>query len=104
MSIKLGWGWVLVNLVLCGPAYAQAVRDSTSEDAAPTTAARGATRSSVDLSQVERLIVEKTNQFRKEHGLGRLRRNQELAKAARSFADYLARTGKFSHTADGKQP
>jgi len=33
-----------------------------------------------------------------------LRRNPRLDQAARSFAAYLARSGKFSHTADGRQP
>jgi uncharacterized protein YkwD len=57
-----------------------------------------------DIAQVEQTIVEFTNAFRRQSERGALRRNPTLDQAARSFARYLARTGKFSHTADGRQP
>lgn len=57
-----------------------------------------------DLPQVEAAIVEMTNQFRREQKLSELKRNSTLDRAARAFARYLARTGKFSHTADGRRP
>lgn len=57
-----------------------------------------------DLPQVEVAIIEMTNAFRRENRLGALKRNPTLDEAARSFAAYLARTGKFSHTADGRRP
>src|SRR5262249_48414602 len=57
-----------------------------------------------DLPRAEDRIIEGTNQFRQREGRGRLRSNARLAKTAREFAQYLARTGKFSHTADGRQP
>ena len=55
-----------------------------------------------DLPAVELAIVQKTNDFRRANQLDGLRRNARLDKAARGFARYLARTGKFSHTADGR--
>lgn len=57
-----------------------------------------------DLPKVEIVIVEMTNQFRRQNRLSALKRNRTLDEAARSFAAYLARTGKFSHTADGRRP
>lgn len=57
-----------------------------------------------DLPKVEIVIVEMTNQFRRQNRLSALKRNQTLDEAARSFAAYLARTGRFSHTADGRRP
>ena len=57
-----------------------------------------------DLPQTELAIVELTNAFRKEHKLGALKPNAALTAAARAFADYLGRTGKFAHTADGREP
>ncbi|MEO1695276.1 MAG: CAP domain-containing protein, partial [Pseudomonadota bacterium] len=36
--------------------------------------------------------------------LGALKRNKTLDRVAKRYARYLARTGKFSHTADGRQP
>lgn len=57
-----------------------------------------------DVPQVEATIVALTNQFRRENKLADVRPNPVLAVAARAFADYLARTGQFSHTADGRKP
>ena len=59
---------------------------------------------SPDLPAVEIAIIDKTNVFRRQNKLHELRRNPRLDQAARRFAAYLARSGKFSHTADGRQP
>jgi hypothetical protein len=57
-----------------------------------------------DLPQTEIAIVEMTNAFRKQNALHDLRPNPTLTAAARAFAEYLAKTGKFAHEADGRQP
>ena len=57
-----------------------------------------------DLPKVEAAIVQQTNAFRKEQGLGPVHPNAVLRKSADDFARYLARTGTFSHTADNRQP
>jgi Cysteine-rich secretory protein family len=57
-----------------------------------------------DLPQTEIAIVEMTNAFRKDNKLAALRPNAALAAAARAFADYLGKSGKFAHEADGRQP
>jgi hypothetical protein len=57
-----------------------------------------------DLPQTEIAIVAMTNAFRKENKLGEVKPNPALAAAARAFAQYLARTDKFAHEADGRQP
>ena len=57
-----------------------------------------------DLPQTEIAIVEMTNAFRKENKLGEVKPNAALTAAARAFAQYLARTGKFAHEADGREP
>jgi hypothetical protein len=57
-----------------------------------------------DLPQTEIAILEMTNAFRKESKLGAVRPNAALTAAARAFADYLAKTGKFAHEADGHKP
>ena len=57
-----------------------------------------------DLPQTEMAIVELTNAFRKESRLGEVKPNAALSAAARAFAAYLAKTGKFAHEADGRQP
>jgi len=57
-----------------------------------------------DLDQVEDLIVRRTNEFRVERGLARVEPDAALARAARAFADYMARTDQYGHEADGKKP
>ena len=57
-----------------------------------------------DLPQTEVAIVEMTNAFRKANALPEVTLNAALAAAARAFAEYIARTGKFSHEADGRTP
>lgn len=57
-----------------------------------------------DLPQTEAAIVEMTNAFRKTNALQETKPNAVLAAAARAFAEYLARTGKFAHEADGRKP
>jgi cysteine-rich secretory family protein len=57
-----------------------------------------------DLPQTEIAILEMTNAFRKESRLGEVKPNAALTAAARAFAEYLAKTGKFAHEADGRQP
>jgi hypothetical protein len=57
-----------------------------------------------DLPKTEIAIIEMTNAFRREMRLGEVKPNAALTAAARAFAEYLARTGKFAHEADGRQP
>src|SRR5689334_5509031 len=67
-------------LVLCGPAAA------------------------AEVEQVERLIIDKTNQFRREQGLDPVARERALDRAAQEFAAYMARHDKYGHEADGRKP
>jgi hypothetical protein len=57
-----------------------------------------------DIPKVETHILVLTNEVRREAKLGQVAPSAVLAKAARAYAEYLARTGQFSHTADGKEP
>jgi hypothetical protein len=57
-----------------------------------------------DLARTEAAIVEHTNAFRKAEGLAAVRRNLALDRAARSFARYLAASGRFAPAADGRKP
>jgi uncharacterized protein YkwD len=55
-------------------------------------------------SDVEADIIDRTNAFRAQQGQGGLQENPALTAEARDFAAYLARTGAFSHDADGRGP
>lgn len=51
---------------------------------------------------VEEQVVERTNSTRIASGSGAVRANSRLTHAARSFAEFMARTGRFAHHADGR--
>jgi hypothetical protein len=57
-----------------------------------------------EISAVEALIVKQTNRFRKGEGLEPVEPNTALNKTSQRFADFMARTKKFGHTADGRLP
>lgn len=57
-----------------------------------------------DLDRVEKLVLERTNQFRREQGLEAVKADRTLAKAADEFAAYMARTDEYGHEADGRTP
>jgi hypothetical protein len=57
-----------------------------------------------DVPATEALVIALTNQVRAREKLGSVKPDKALAIAARAYAQYLAKTKTFSHTADGKQP
>lgn len=55
-------------------------------------------------SETAREITARSNAYRARHGLHALRSDPTLASAALAFADYMARTNRYGHDADGRQP
>jgi uncharacterized protein YkwD len=49
-------------------------------------------------------ILKATNEFREQHNRGKLATNKKLAKAAQDFAEHMARTDRYGHQADGREP
>ena len=49
-------------------------------------------------------VADSTNEFRRAQELQPVAQSPALAQAAREFAGYMAKTGKYSHTADGRRP
>ncbi len=86
------------------PLRAQKLKEQSSEDTRLTPESTRAAPRSAKLARVAKGIGKATNQFRQQHDRSKVRVNTDLSRAAQYFAEYLARTGKFSHTADGKEP
>jgi uncharacterized protein YkwD len=57
-----------------------------------------------DVAAVSRRVVEETNAFRRSHGLAEVHVEPHLKRAADEFAAYMARSGKYGHEADGREP
>lgn len=56
------------------------------------------------IREVERAIVEQTNDFRKENDLPTVELDENLNACASEFANFMAKTGKYGHQADGRRP
>jgi uncharacterized protein YkwD len=102
MLLRQSFIAVVLFGVLVRAASAQVVHEATGEYV--RSRSQPGAGKEPDLDRVAALIVSQTNAFRKEQGRAPLRVNAELGKATHYFADYLARTNKFSHTADDSQP
>ncbi|MBX9687039.1 MAG: hypothetical protein K2X27_10075 [Candidatus Obscuribacterales bacterium] len=59
---------------------------------------------STPISQLESHMVSLINKDRAANGKSSLSENSRLAELARHYAEYLIANGKFSHTADGRDP
>ena len=57
-----------------------------------------------DLGAAERLVIDKTNEFRVGLRLAPTKPDPQLADAARDFAAFMARTDRYGHDADGRSP
>jgi hypothetical protein len=57
-----------------------------------------------DVHKVETAILELTNAFRAENKLAALAVAPKLTRAARAYAEFLAKNNLFSHAADGRRP
>lgn len=98
--VGLAVSWLLA----CATLYGQSVRERSSDEEQPPRSAPAAATSSPDLPRTVKLIVAFTNHFRAQHGRHELKGNDQLERAAQSFAEFMARTDKYGHTADGKEP
>lgn len=99
-------GWLVAAGPLLGhpAAYGQTGTEVHSDTAETGAATLAASKNVPDLARVKRLILQATNKFRASQGRGELKENEALDRAAQGFAEYMARTDRFGHTVDGKQP
>ncbi len=81
---------------------------ASGQDAQPTSTVAGNTGSDVQstglIAAVKRAIVKQTNEFRKSNQLDAVQRDEHLMQAAEDFAEFMARTDKYGHRANGMTP
>ncbi len=56
------------------------------------------------IETVQQAIIQRTNEFRESNELSAVKSEESLTQAAKKFAEFMARTGKYGHHADGKTP
>jgi uncharacterized protein YkwD len=88
LTLVFTMGWVLLPRA----ASAQAVETETAGDKSP------------NLTDAVERLISRTHAFRQQEGRPPVAPNPQLTAAAQDFATFMARTGQFSHTADGQTP
>src|SRR2546423_1367159 len=91
--------WLLVP----APGFAQSARHDDVE-VIPAPAFKSPDEKKPGLPAATKHVLDKTNDFRAKEGRPRVSTNPKLTAAAEGFAAYMARTGRFGHTADGSRP
>ena len=93
----------LMIFCICGaPLFGQANDEHDLETI--SAGSKSVAASAEDLAPVAERIVGQTNQFRKSQELSPVVFDPELTAAAEYFANYMARTDRYGHTADDKRP
>lgn len=97
---------LLLCLPLCCPArlVAQTTHGEETETIEPPATPESPHASKPDLEQVDALILQLTNEFRRTEGRHEVQSNAQLTDTARYIAEYMARTDKFGHFADENTP
>lgn len=94
---------MLVCFLMPRGVYGQTVDEGDAEAIqAPVISPQG--KEATDMSELAKLIIRRTNELRQEEGLSTVEVNPKLTDTAQGFANYMARTNKYGHTADGNQP
>ena len=68
------------------------------------TRAKATARSPNMIAAVQQAIVDQTNEFRKSNQLDAVQRDEHLMQTAKKFTEFMARTGKYGHRANGMTP
>jgi uncharacterized protein YkwD len=103
-AVRFALAGVLTLAVGVTAALGQAVEEHDSEVISSGSPRTALPPKVPDLREAARLVFKRTNQFRAEHDLPNLAHNDALEHAADYFARYMARTGRYGHTADGQRP
>ncbi|QDT67046.1 CAP domain-containing protein [Calycomorphotria hydatis] len=91
----------IIGIALCACSFANAAEKNQK---VPETDGELPSAVQPDLEKAVSRIIERTNQFRKEHDREAVTPDDLLTKAAESFAAFMARTDLYGHQADGKEP
>jgi len=102
MLRQASFAFPLALLLLAPVAQAQSVFERNGEGirSSRITVSQG----KPDLSQAVNRIIAKTNSFRKDQGRKPVAVNKNLTQAAQYFAEFMGRTNKYGHHADGNGP
>jgi uncharacterized protein YkwD len=104
MILQLRRTWICLLILLVPSAvHAQLAEDHETE--VVTVKAKGEiVNDKLDLKEVANLIIARTNNFRGEEKRKSVTVSEPLMATAHYFANYMARTNRYGHLADGNKP
>lgn len=92
-----------LTVLVSAPVQAQSIEHHEGETISSSRKA-GQDKGGARCAQAAKLVVQLTNEFRQQQQRPPVTVNAKLAATAQDFADFMARTGKYGHTADGHRP
>ncbi len=105
-SITVGRRLLITAIVILLPVMARAQNAEEHDSETTKVTAPGAYRPKLtpDLDRVAAGVLKETNAFRAANKLGNVETSSKLQEAAAEFARYMAKTDRYGHEADGRQP
>jgi uncharacterized protein YkwD len=97
----------VLSLLISAAALAQVVQKAVEKDDTEVLKpmpGEGEPPKSPDLADTAKRVVQLTNEFREKEEHDEVELDPKLTKAAQGLADYMARTSRFGHKADGTTP
>jgi uncharacterized protein YkwD len=94
---------LVLGAFMLAPVYGQSLEEQDSEWLEASFQSEQSSQT-LDSSAAAELLIKQTNEFRREEGLKAVEENAKLKSAALYFAEYMARTDKYGHLADGARP
>lgn len=103
-ALLAGFCIVALLITCASPASAQYVEGRNTEASWKEAESPSGSRREEEPSRVAASIVDQANALRAANRLQLLTENKQLSDAAQEFAEYMARTNRFGHTADERKP
>lgn len=94
----------LALLALAAPVSAQKIEHNETQQIRAEDLGPFRPEFKADLAKASDQIVAQTNEFRRSEKLAAVTVDETIQKTAQKFAEYMARTDRYGHTADDRQP
>jgi uncharacterized protein YkwD len=104
MLLRSGCLSVILGLAAITQASRGQVREQDDAQSLRSPQSAAESSASIERPEVAQAIIERTNRFRARKGRAEVDANARLLETAQYFADYMARTDRYGHTADGQRP
>lgn len=102
--MRIGWLLLLTALLLPGEGAAQVAENSDSESTVTIASRQGDQPEPRELPEVVEQIIAQSRAFRQQQERSDVEIDPHLMETAHYFAQYMAKTNRYGHQADGQRP